>query len=191
MWELDYKESWALKNWCFSTVVLEKTIESHLDCKEIQPVNPKGNQPQIFIRRTDAEAEAPVLWPPDAKSCWKRPLCWESWKAKGERGSRGWDGRNSMEMNLSKLEMVTDREAWCAVVHEVSDCRARLGDWTTAAVLFDLRVCCTIFHSDRTILFSQQHCTWVPVSSHPQHRSHHNQCSVVSHCNFDLHLFNN
>ena len=68
MWELDYKESWAQKNWCFWTVVLEKTPESPLDCKEIQPVNPKGNQFWIFIGRTDVEAEAPILWPPDAKN---------------------------------------------------------------------------------------------------------------------------
>ena len=67
-WELDYKESWVLKNWCFWTVVLEKTLESPLDCKEIQPVNPKGNQPWIFIGRTDAEAETAVLWPPDVKN---------------------------------------------------------------------------------------------------------------------------
>ena len=68
MWELDYKESWVLKNWCFWTVVLEKTLESPLDCKEIQPVHPKGNQFWIFIGRTDAEAETPILWPPHAKS---------------------------------------------------------------------------------------------------------------------------
>ena len=68
MWELDYKESWVLKNWCFWTVVLEKTLESHLDCKEIQPVHPKGNQFWVFIRRTDVEAETPIFWPPDAKS---------------------------------------------------------------------------------------------------------------------------
>ena len=68
MWELDYKESWGTKNWCFWTVVLEKTLESPLDCKEIQPVNPEGNQSWIFIGRTDAEAETPILWPPDAKS---------------------------------------------------------------------------------------------------------------------------
>ena len=68
MWELDYKESWALKNWCFWTVVLEKTLESPLDCKEIQPVHPKGDQSWIFTGRTDAEAETPILWPPDAKS---------------------------------------------------------------------------------------------------------------------------
>ena len=68
MWKLDHKESWALKNWCFRTVVLEKTLESLLDCKEIQSVNLKGNQPWIFIGRTDAEAETPILWPPDVKN---------------------------------------------------------------------------------------------------------------------------
>ena len=68
MWELDYKESWALKNWCFWTVVLKKTLESSLDCKEIKLVNPKGNQSWIFIGRTDAGAETPILWPPDAKN---------------------------------------------------------------------------------------------------------------------------
>ena len=92
MWELDYKESWALKNWCFWTVVLEKTLESPLDCKEIQPVNPKGNQPWIFIGRTDAEVETSVLWSPDVKN-WhqKRPWCWERLKAR-EGDDRGWDG---------------------------------------------------------------------------------------------------
>ena len=73
MWELDYEESWAPKNWCFWTVVLEKTLESPLDCKEIQPVHPKWNQTWIFIGRTDAEAEIPILWPPDAKN-------WLIWK---------------------------------------------------------------------------------------------------------------
>ena len=68
MWELDYKESWALKNWCFWNVVLEKTLESPLDCKEIHPVHPKGDQSWVFIGRTDVEAETPILWPPDVKS---------------------------------------------------------------------------------------------------------------------------
>jgi len=68
MWELDYKESWVLKNWCFWTMVLEKTLESPLDCKEIQPVNPEGNQSWIFTGRTDAEAETPILWWPDVKN---------------------------------------------------------------------------------------------------------------------------
>ena len=82
MWELDYKWSWAPKNWCVWTMVLEKTLESPLDCKEIQTVPPKGNQPWIFIGRTDAEAEGPILWPPDAKS-WligKDPDSGKYWK---------------------------------------------------------------------------------------------------------------
>ena len=92
MWELDYKESWALKNWCFWTAVLEKTLESPLDCKEIQPVPHKGNQSWVFIGRTDAEAETPILWLPDEKSSLlKRPWCWERLRA-GEGDDRGWDG---------------------------------------------------------------------------------------------------
>ena len=81
MWELDHKESWALKNWCFWTVVLETTLESPLDCKEIHLVNPKGNQPWIFIGKTNAEAETPILWPPDAKSwlIWKDPDAGKDW----------------------------------------------------------------------------------------------------------------
>ena len=81
MWELDYIENWVLKNWCFWIVVLEKTLESPLDCKEIQPVYPKGDQPWVFIGRTDAEAETPVLWPPDAKSwlIWKDPDAGKDW----------------------------------------------------------------------------------------------------------------
>ena len=95
MWDLDHKESWVPKNWCFWTVVLEKTLESPLDCKEIKPVYPKGNQSWIFIGRTDAEAEVPILWPPDAKNWlthWKRPWCWERLKVGGEGDDRGWDG---------------------------------------------------------------------------------------------------
>ena len=93
MWELNYKESWAQKNGCFWTVVLEKTLESPMDCKEIQPVHPKGNQSWIFIGRTDAEAEAPILWLPDGKNwlIWKRPWGWERLKAGGEGDDRGWD----------------------------------------------------------------------------------------------------
>ena len=81
IWELVHKESWALKNWCFWTLVLEKTFESLLDCK-IKPVNPKGNQSWIFIGRTDVEAGALVLWPPDAKYwlIWKKPWCWKNWR---------------------------------------------------------------------------------------------------------------
>ena len=92
MWELDYKESWTLKNWCFWTVVLEKTLESPLDCKEIQPVNPKGSQSCIFIGRTDAEAETPILWPPDVKNwlIWKDSDAGKDWR--WEKGMTGWNG---------------------------------------------------------------------------------------------------
>ena len=89
MWELDYKESWAQNNWCFWTVVLEKTLESPLDCKEIELICPKGNQSWIFIGRTAAEAETPILCPPDVK---KRLWCWEKLKVGGEGHDRGWDG---------------------------------------------------------------------------------------------------
>ena len=94
MWELDCEESWVPKNWCLWTVVLEKTLESPLDCKEIQLVHPKGDQSWVFIGRTDAEAETPVLWPPHAKSLihWKRLWCWEGLGARGEGDDRGWDG---------------------------------------------------------------------------------------------------
>ena len=94
MWELYYKESWAPKNWCFWTVVLEESLESPLDCKETQLVHPKGTESWIFIGRTDAEAETPMLWPPDVKS-WltgKKPWFWERMRVGGEGDDRGWDG---------------------------------------------------------------------------------------------------
>ena len=93
MWELDYKESWEQKNWFFWTVVLEKTLESPLDCKKVQTVHPRGDQSWVFIGGTDAEAETPILWPPDVKSwlIWKDPNAGKDW-GQEEKGMTGWDG---------------------------------------------------------------------------------------------------
>ena len=143
MWELDYKESWAPKNWCLWTVTLEKTLKSPLDCKVIKSVNLKGNKSCIFIGRTDAEAEATIFWTPDAKN-WligKDPDAGRDW--------RGWqkmicldDITDLMDMSLSKLrELVMDREALFAVVYGIAKIWTWLSDWTELIILVNEDPC--------------------------------------------------
>ena len=135
MWDLDYKESWILKNLCFWTVVLEKTLESPLDCKEIQPVHPKENQPWVFIWMTDVEAESLTLWPPDAKS-WlisKDADAGKDW-GQEEKGTIedemvGWHHQLNGH-GFGWTLGVGDGQAWPAVVHGVTKSWTRLSNWT-------------------------------------------------------------
>ena len=130
IWELDLEEGWVLKNWCFWTVVLDKTLESPLNFKEIRPVSPKGNQSWIFIGRTDAEA--PILWPPDVKR-WL-PDVGKDWgqEEKGpiEDEMVGWYHQLSRHEFEQTHEILKDKEAWHATVHGVTKCWTQLSDLT-------------------------------------------------------------
>ena len=138
-------EGWEPKNSCFQTVVLEKTLESPLDWKEIQPVHPKGDQSWVFIGRTDTEAETPILWPPNAKSwlIWKDPNVGKDW-GQEENGTRedemvGWHHQLNGDRSGWLRALVKDREAWRAAVHGVTKSRTWLNDWT------ELKNSCTLY----------------------------------------------
>ena len=140
MWELDHKEGWLSTEELMLLNLLEKTLESSLDSKEINPVNPKGNQPWIFTGRTDVEAEVPKLWPLDVKS-WllgKAPDAGKDWRQKEKGWQRmRWLDRitDLVDMKLRKRgEIVKDRGAWCSAVHWVAKTQTRLSDWTTTAI---------------------------------------------------------
>ena len=187
MWELDYKESWALKNWCFWTMVLEKTLESPLDCKEIQPVHPKGDNSWMFIGRTDIETETPTLWPLDAKS-WligKDPDAGKDWggRRKGQQRMRWLDSiTDSMDMSFGRLqELVMDRDAWCGAVHRVAKSVTQLSNWTELKWSNSWNV--PSFYRMLCILFYICHPVLSPVSLSMENNSIH-----IYHRQFTCHL---
>ena len=143
MWELDYKYSWAPKIWCFSTVMLENTFESPLDSKNIKPVNPKGNQFWIFFERNDAEAETPILRPPDIKNCLngKDSDVGKGWRQK----EKGMTEDEMVEwhhwLNGQEFELAMDREAWHAAVHGLAKSWTRMSNWTELSLQFLYYIC--------------------------------------------------
>ena len=157
MWELDHKKGWVPKNFCFLIVVLEKTLKSPLDSKEIKPVNPEGNQSWIFIRMTDAEAEAPILWSPDVKSqlIGKDPHAGKDWRQEQKRTTEDemvwWHHCFKGHEFEPTPWMMKDREAWHAEVHGVTKGQTYLSDWTTSFINPFVKVKVKVTHSSPTL----------------------------------------
>ena len=168
MWELDCEEGWAPKNWCFWTVVLEKALESPLDCKEIQPVHSKGDQSWVFIGRTDAKSETLILWPPHAKS-WligKDSDAGRDW-GQEEKGTTddemdGWHHRLDGREFGWIAKLMIGREAWRAAIHGVTESRTQLSDWTELNWLpkWPFLKYAYSYFSPGNQLFWNYHCMW-------------------------------
>ena len=163
MWELDHKESWAPRNWCFQTVVLEKILESPLKSKEIKAVNPKWNQHWIFIGRTNEwifswswSSNTLVTWCEETPH-WKKPWCWERLRAGGRVGDRGQDGWMASSTQRTWVwanwEIVKDKKAWNAAVHGVTKSQTQLSNWKTTIINAGKRV--NLWQDDCFMIFTQ------------------------------------
>ena len=192
MWELDYQGGWVQKNWCFWTVVLEKTLESPLDCKEIQPVHPKGEQSWVFIGRTDVEAETPILWPPDAKSwlIWKDPDTGKDWgqeeKGMTEDEMVGWHHRLNAH-GFGWTPGVGDGQGGLACCDSWGCKESHMTDWTE---LKQMGIKLKSFWTAKKTINRKKDNLWNVgngnISCHINKKCHSHQWFLASKCEWEL-----